>query len=135
MTAKIDLDALKLDRDQLWAEALHVYSKNDFNLFITDKEIEKYAEKAIEERAPIDPWEDIISEWLEKELQNDEHRVIKRQEIFESALEGVIRTLGAAESRRIANIMRKLGWEKGSYYSKKDSKSINGYRKKIKSEV
>jgi predicted P-loop ATPase len=62
---KIKLDDLRRDRDQLWAEALHLYRAGEPSYF-TEKEQNLIAQAEEEQRARLleDPWDDRIGEFL-----------------------------------------------------------------------
>lgn len=61
---KIDVDGLRRDRDQLWAEALHLYrAREKWWLETTDLEALAIAEQ--EDRYEPGPWDDIILEWVQ----------------------------------------------------------------------
>jgi predicted P-loop ATPase len=60
---KIDIDALRRDRDQLWAEAM-VWYANCVKWWIEDEETKHMAEAAQEERYQGDAWDGLIDRWL-----------------------------------------------------------------------
>ena len=57
-TGTIDMEALRRDRDQLWAEAAAVEAQND--PLILPKELWTEAAEAQDERRQHDPWDDIL---------------------------------------------------------------------------
>jgi predicted P-loop ATPase len=59
----IDIEALKRDRDQLWAEA-YVRFKRKEPWWLEDKGLQKYATDEQAERYQGDAWEEPISKWL-----------------------------------------------------------------------
>jgi predicted P-loop ATPase len=60
---KIDIAALRRDRDQLWAEAM-VWYANGVEWWIEDEETKRMAEDAQEERYQGDAWDGLIDRWL-----------------------------------------------------------------------
>ena len=60
---KIDIAALRRDRDQLWAEAMAWYA-NGVEWWIEDEETKRMAEEAQEERYQGDAWDGLIDRWL-----------------------------------------------------------------------
>lgn len=55
---KIDIEALKRDREQLWAEAVHLY-KGGFETWVMPHEVEMFKEQQ-ESRVIRDAWSDLI---------------------------------------------------------------------------
>jgi predicted P-loop ATPase len=64
----IDLDALKSDRNQLWAEACERFRRGD-PWWLETRELDELAAEQQAERYQGDAWEDIIAEWLEYDVQ------------------------------------------------------------------
>lgn len=60
---RIDIAALRRDRDQLWAEAM-VWYANGVKWWIKDEETRHMAEAAQEERYQGDAWDGLIDRWL-----------------------------------------------------------------------
>ena len=104
MTGKIDLKALKLDRDQLWAEAYQLV-KNGVQPTIPE-ELWKVAAAEQEAHREVTPWEEKITEMV-----GDAEGKIVKNDLWEA--------LGVSEperqNQRLANsmtdAMRRLGWE------------------------
>jgi putative DNA primase/helicase len=61
--SKIDINALRHDRDQLWAEALAWY-RQGVEWWIEDEETKRMAEAEQEERYQGDAWDGLIDRWL-----------------------------------------------------------------------
>jgi predicted P-loop ATPase len=64
----IDLDALKSDRNQLWAEARERFRRGD-PWWLETRQLDELAAEQQAERYQGDAWEDIIAEWLEYDVQ------------------------------------------------------------------
>jgi predicted P-loop ATPase len=60
----IDIEVLRRDRDQLWAEAKHRYSSGEKWWLDTTALVEIAAEEQAA-RYQGDPWEEIMTPWLE----------------------------------------------------------------------
>jgi putative DNA primase/helicase len=69
---QVDLEGLKRARDQLWAEAMHMYRQGAV-WWLTDPEHIKLARAHQDERFKSDAWDDLIDRWLvfEKIRVND----------------------------------------------------------------
>jgi predicted P-loop ATPase len=61
---RIDIKALERDRDQLFAEAVHLYAKGD-PWWLTDASLVREAAQAADERYIQDPWQDQIAAYVE----------------------------------------------------------------------
>ncbi len=108
----IDIDSLRRNRDQLFAEAVKQY--RDGAKWWPDREFERIHIKAEQEaRFESDPWEDDIRNFL---ADKDGVRV---NSIAREALHLDIAKVGTIEQRRISNVLRLLGWT---------SKKSNGAR-------
>jgi len=107
-TGTIDLDALKRDRDQLFAEALQLF--RDGTPWWPDKEFEqKHIQPEQDVRFEADPWEDPVGEYLARTSA-----AVLISQIAKDVLgfDGYSR-LGTADARRIAAILEREGWERG----------------------
>ena len=60
---QIDLEALRRDRDQLWAEALALYRQGAI-WWLDDPELIAMARAEQEERYQSDAWDSLIDRWL-----------------------------------------------------------------------
>jgi predicted P-loop ATPase len=101
---KIDVDAIKKDRDQIWAEAVVLFKKGEVWWLQGDVEATARAEAA--DRMPVDPWR----EYIAKAIQG-------RQEI---TTKEILRELGfqpnavtLSHSKRVAKELTAMGWVKG----------------------
>ncbi|NDC60084.1 MAG: hypothetical protein EBZ50_14920, partial [Alphaproteobacteria bacterium] len=113
---KIDIEALKRDRDQLWAEAAAAFNAGE-KWWIEDAEIEALAKAAQAARSEIDPMAAAIERFLaDKTLSaeaDNKQPAVSSREIIMDALALEARDCNTANGRRVAAIMRKLGWEQG----------------------
>ena len=109
----IDTDALRKDRDQLLAEALHLFSQG--TSWHPDREFEReHILPEQESRLEPDPWEDTIREYL---LATKPERVYLSA-LLENPLHIEPKLRRRAQQNRVAGILVRLGWTR----LKKDSK-------------
>jgi predicted P-loop ATPase len=105
-TAKIDLEGLLDERDQLFAEAVHRYHEGV--PWWPDKNFEREHIKPEQEaRYEGDAWEEPIREFLQTATRTTIIQIAK------SALDFKADRLGTADQRRIASILTTLGWTQG----------------------
>jgi predicted P-loop ATPase len=104
---EIDLDALKRDKDQLWAEAAHTEALGaPIGL---EPELYSDAEALQSQRQEIDPWADILSS-----VEGD--REGANLKVFSSTLLGDKLRISSDNqknfhAKRLAAVMRSLGWD------------------------
>lgn len=122
-TANIDLEALRRDRDQLWAEAACREARGA-SILIPE---ELWAAAAVEqeERLEEDPWLENLAA-VQGQAFGEEVRA------FSNGLLG--ETLGipaerqhVGHTKRLAGLMRSLGWEAGKF--KVAGKTLRGFRR------
>lgn len=124
---RIDIDALRKIRNQLWAEALLHYKKGT-PIFFEDTKIEEMATREQYKRMGEDAWYERVVEWLTIGLGKDK-KVVSPSNIYCDCLGGRFATIRRDEQRRIADIMRSLGWERGIWHNPELKGSIRGYKK------
>jgi predicted P-loop ATPase len=107
-TTRIDTEALRRDRDQLWAEAVDQYCRG-YGWWL-GADAERAREEATETHRVADPWEDAVAPWLAS-LSPHEARGLTTQRLLTGACGVELERIGTRESARIAQIMRRLGWE------------------------
>jgi predicted P-loop ATPase len=101
-----DTDALARDRDQLFAEAVHLYRKGE--KWWPDGEFEREHIKPEQEaRFEADAWEEIISAWIAYK------RSISIAEVARDCLAIETPRIGTADQRRISAVLERLGWRRG----------------------
>lgn len=128
LSAPVDLAALSRDREMLWGEAAALEASGE--TLVLARGLWGAAEAAAEKRRVVDPWEDELSN-----LRG--HMSVKRRAgkdfITRVGVHEILRTrglLGVANTstgRRIADIMRKLGWEDCKY--KIDGEAVRGFER------
>lgn len=124
---KIEVDKLRVVRNQLWAEAL-VYYKRGTAVHFEDLEIEKQATAEQDKRMGSDPWFERVVEWLYTGMGKDKD-LVTASTIYCDCLGGKQVMCNMGEKKRIAGIMRSLGWDKGVYHSREVQDSVRGYRR------
>lgn len=100
----IDTDALANDRSQLWAEAVKRYEDKAI-WWLQGDEIPAAKEEQ-EARQESDPWDDVIEEFLIGQIE------ITTPEILTGPLKMGVEKLNKADQSRVANILKRLGWER-----------------------
>lgn len=108
---KIDLTALRRDRDQLWAEAAAVEPSFADPVTIPEH-LWAVAAARQAERVEADPWEDTLSTLLPRFAKVAEGKLrITTQAIFGQILMRDMREVAMRENKRVAACMRRLGWD------------------------
>jgi putative DNA primase/helicase len=105
-TGAVDLDGLARARDQLWAEAVHLYRQGE-QWWLTDDE-EKRRVNSAHLFTEQDAWEDAILAWLVK-TQSVE---VRTAEVWEQALGKRNGDLTQLSQKRIGRILRDQGFER-----------------------
>jgi len=103
----VDTATLKSDRDQLWAEAVARYDAGE--AWWLSAEAEEARVDATEVHRITDAWEESVALWLAS-LAPHEVRAITSQRILVGALHVDLDRITDRETRRVAAIMRRLGW-------------------------
>lgn len=103
---RIDTDALRHDRGQLFAEAMQAFQAGE--RWWPDGSFEaKHIAPEQEKRFEVDAWEDLIGEWLAGAKECTVAQVASQ------ALHMDRPKIGTADQRRIMAAMERLGWGRG----------------------
>lgn len=109
----IDIDAIRRDRNQLWAEGREMFCKYG----VCYREAEKLAAAIHGEYVMHDPWEAAIEQWLG--TPEDAAGTIPKgkgyvrvDDVLQQALHMEVRSLKGVESRRVAKILRGMGFNR-----------------------
>jgi predicted P-loop ATPase len=102
----IDIDGLRADRDQLFAEAVKLFEEREPWWPDADFEAE-HIEPQQEARYEADEWSNLIADYLNNRLLGETTTIAQ---IAKEALGLEYSRLGMNEQKRIAAILRKLGW-------------------------
>lgn len=109
----IDLGALTRDRDQLWAEALVLFRRGErWWPETTDEELLCKAEQ--KERQSEDAWEESIREYLR------DKDAVTTKEVLACALGLEMNQMTNVSMKRVAAVLRCLGWERTKGKQAKD---------------
>lgn len=101
---EIDLEGLRRDRDQLWAEVQHLEKKNpNFKLYL-EGELKKIAAEQVGQREAVDDWEDFFHNLL------GEKTGWVRSETLWRHLGQPLARVNSPDSRRLAFILGRLGF-------------------------
>jgi predicted P-loop ATPase len=103
----IDLEIIRRDRDQLWAEALAALDAREGWWLVAEAEVARA--EATEAHRVADAWEDTVATWLEG-LTGAESRDITTQRVLTSALRVDLDRITPRESARVSTILRRLGY-------------------------
>jgi len=116
-TGRVDLEALRRDRDQLWAEA-NAIERRGVSLFLPEGLWQEAA--AIQDaRRDADPWEDILADVethkaTSKKPAADGHGMeyrITSRDVLETVLRLPLDKLNDVTAKRAALALRRLGWD------------------------
>jgi predicted P-loop ATPase len=111
---RIDLERLRADRDQLWAEARVRFERGE-RWWITDPEVLKAAEEEQQDRAVRDPWHDQVIRLARMdcaEIENGKPKGSTTITALLSALNVLTERQDQASKNRVARILRSEGWER-----------------------
>jgi predicted P-loop ATPase len=103
---RIDLAAIRHDRDQLWAEAVHRFGNRE--IWWLKPEIEKLAVVEQEDRRIIDAWEEPIRDWLMRHAGSEP----TVSQILREALLKQPENWTRADAIRVGQCMRAIGGKK-----------------------
>lgn len=115
LVKKIKLDALRADRDQLFAEAVACYKRGE-RPFIEDKHVLEAAFQEQEKRRTGDPWEHAIREYLGDNELARTAGVTTAKDIWIYALRGSESNFQRVHAHRIGDVLRDLGWSYGVHW-------------------
>lgn len=104
----IDLAALRRDRDQLWAEAAHLYRQGT-PWHLTGEAAETAAQEA-SDRVTVDPWTGLVASAVA--ALSPTQTSIAPGEVLDR-LELGVEQKHARHAARVASILRDLGWSRG----------------------
>ncbi len=105
---QLDIKAIEADRDQLWAEAHHRFSKDE--RWWLSKDEEALAEVIREDRKPVDEWLDVIRKFAEDRLAQGATEIFNEEVYGAGVLDIPVNHRGPHTGRRIGPIMAQLGW-------------------------
>lgn len=111
-TGTVDIEALRRDRDQLWAEAASIEAKG--GELVLPKDLWAKASDAQDERRHHDPWDDTLAGVQGRIYKNEETGIeelrISSDELLKVYLELPPGKTQNTEAMRLRRVMRRLGW-------------------------
>jgi putative DNA primase/helicase len=111
-TGAVDIEALRRDRDQLWAEAAKAETENA--ALVLPQELWGDARAEQEERRVQDPWDDLLADVKGHNFTNDvgdaEYRIAS-DELLTKHLQIPGGKIGTNDSLRLKRAMRRNGWK------------------------
>jgi predicted P-loop ATPase len=110
---KIDVESLERDRDQIWAEAVHLW-RLDERWWPSDQAEVALLTATQEESTLEDPWLAVLAEWLY--VPGRESEAYQGHEILRQALGVTVDKITRAEEYRVGVCLGRLGWEKTQCY-------------------
>lgn len=141
LTRPIELKRLKADRLQLWGEAAHYQAQGESLLL--PEALWQAARAQQELRRAVDPWEDVLGQLAPTTSAGPLAGVglignaivhcrpgfdfVFTLDIFEHTLRKFGVHLDSGSSRRLANVMRRLGWAAGK--DRLNGVQLRGYRR------
>jgi predicted P-loop ATPase len=102
---EIDLEALRLDRDQLWAEAVALY-RDRHPWWLQHSDLVQAASVEQEGRFDADPWLSIIARWLSGRID------ASVDDVMEHCLEKQRAQWTQSDKSRVGRCFKALGWER-----------------------
>ena len=102
----LNVDGIKASRDQLWAEARHLFDQGHVWHLSADEEALMRVEH--EDRLEIEPFEEAIVAWIEKQGETP----IAIETVLENALGMKASTRNSNVTRRVHHILERLGFER-----------------------
>jgi predicted P-loop ATPase len=101
---KVNIDELANDRDQLWAEAVVLFDAK-FPWWLAKSEIQAHAELEQQARYVGDPWERVITHFVNTSTSN----FVTIEQVLTSAIQLQTSAQGQAEKNRVARSLKTLG--------------------------
>jgi predicted P-loop ATPase len=116
----VNIDALKRDRDQLWAEAVVRY-RNGETWWLDSSELTMAAAEEQRERFDGDPWEPQIARWI------DDHEGVTIDQILRDCITKPLKDCTQADKNRVGRVLRTLGWLKRRVQSSRGNRQLVFY--------
>jgi hypothetical protein len=126
----IDIEALRRDRGQLWAEA--ALAENDGLPLVLPSSLWEKAKEEQEKRLEADPWDDILSDMVgqihSREDGGQEERM-SSADILKTRLDILPAQATPVHGARLKNVMRRLGWKDERVII--NGKRVRGFRRML----
>lgn len=135
---KVDVAMVEQMRDQLWAEAVHLFNSGVNWWVDVDSDEGELFKNHQDKRMLDDPWESLIAEWLDDTGQYSQPYFTSAQ-ILIGACRRDAGHIQRADQNRIAPILKHLGWHSTRKRIKEDGSSsarqVRVYVRPSRSEV
>jgi putative DNA primase/helicase len=114
----IDVARIRADRDQLWAEAVHLY-RAGHPWHVDTAELRKLCSDEQREREPVDPWVEVVEPWLLHPTIPTPQGTTQRLDSAKgvTTTEVLLGAIGMAKDKiehrhavRAGRVLRALGW-------------------------
>ena len=122
----IELDALRDDREQIWAEAVYLY-KSGMQWWIEDPELLKQAKIEQATRQNSDSWDKPIWKWVSDQKQQNANKgrrsdefFIVAEEVLEICMEKKPGSWGPGDKARVGKVLKARGMERYRDWVKDD---------------
>jgi predicted P-loop ATPase len=126
MCGRIDLDGLRRDRDQLWAEAVARYRLGE-HWWLETSRLNTAAAGEQDARYMADAWEPVIAKWLrDRAIDITRPAEVTTADVLDQALSKPRGTWTRGDEVRIGVILRRLGWK--PYRPRKQGTRLRTYR-------
>lgn len=111
---KIQIDALKRDRDQIWAEAVVRFHRGE-NWWLETTDLNTAAAEQQDDRYMIDPWETLAEKWLVDRFGNPYRKdaTVTIDAVLKNAIDKQPGMWTHHDHIRVGSILRRLGWHEG----------------------
>ena len=127
---KIDLEALQRDRDQLFAEAAHWEEKGES--LVLPEELWPAAQIEQDARVEDDPWIDILSKLHPSTLDQVAGMVrVASSHLLQVTLSLEPNRQQQFHTKRLATVMRKLGWQGPAPIKMEKGEVVRGYQRPL----
>jgi hypothetical protein len=127
---KIDLSMLERDRDQLFAEATHEEEKAE--PLVLPEELWPVAQTEQQARLEDDPWIDILSDLHPSNLDQVAGMVrVPSSFLLEFPLGLEPNRQQQFHAKRLATVMRQLGWQGPTLIKIEDGSTVRGYQRPL----
>ena len=124
----IDIEALKEDREQLWAEAVHRVKSGELYYIKPDDPVYELMQAEQSSRYLGDPWENTIEQYVSG------YSSLSIEDIFNDLLYIPKERWDRGSRQRISDVLTKLGWENRPVYDRYIGKSVRKWVKKSSTE-
>ena len=108
---KIDLEAIKRDRNMLWAEAVHAWKAGEPWWLTPEQDAE--LRDAQEQYRNEDPWQAALEQWMEDTTHERRAKTgLRIADILVDCLEMDTDKHGKHHEMRLGGVLQSMGWEK-----------------------